>query len=375
LGSTRALTDSVQATTDTYLCDAWGNPLSSTGTTINPFRWVGNVGYYFDSESGLYYIRARVYQPTIARWTSVDPLFYMLARSGRISFLSRDPIGYHSGSSKYKLAHILQRCDPLGLKEWIVGQEAATVSFIAQFTPTADTFWEMMDEANRIGRQPLQIGELAVFMSLLANLAATANPTPKDSYATWNTLRTSMEYRGFSRMHVEIACDCGYRITDVDASDLEADVGYTPRRTAFNPNITAGYDRGEGSSPPPDIAFADSIDAGTWVGQNTNAFCVRVVLKNQFRIGGLGQIMSKWLLGVGVPFAWADMDYRLCCDTQNQVDFSGSNFPTHFAYVDKAKVGSRPQRGLAAFIYRTPNARAQGGSYHVHTGNGTRITR
>jgi RHS repeat-associated protein len=93
LGSTRALTDAVQATTDTYLCDAWGNPLSSTGSTVNPFRWVGNVGYYFDSESGLYYIRARVYQPTIARWTSVDPLFYELARSGTISLASRDTVG------------------------------------------------------------------------------------------------------------------------------------------------------------------------------------------------------------------------------------------------------------------------------------------
>ena len=99
------------------------------------------------------------------------------------------------------------------------------------------------------------------------------------------------------------------------------------------------------------------------------------MLKNQFRIGGLGQIISKWLLGVGVPFAWADMDYRLCCDTENQVDSSGSKFPTHFAYIDKSKVGSRAQAGLAAFIYRTPNARANGGSYHVHMGSGTRVTR
>ena len=68
LGSTRALTDVSQVVSDTYLCDAWGNPISSTGTTINPFRWVGNVGYYFDAATGLFYIRARTYQPTTARW-------------------------------------------------------------------------------------------------------------------------------------------------------------------------------------------------------------------------------------------------------------------------------------------------------------------
>ena len=94
LGSTQALSNSSQVTSDTYLYDAWGNPITSTGTTINPFRWVGNVGYYFDSDTGLYYIRARTYQPIIARWTSADPLFYMLAKTGALGVLTRDPIGF-----------------------------------------------------------------------------------------------------------------------------------------------------------------------------------------------------------------------------------------------------------------------------------------
>ena len=118
LGTTRALSDSAQATSDTYLVDAWGNPISSTGSTINSFRWVGNVGYYFDQESGLYYIRARVYQPTIARWISADPLFYALARSGMISISSRDPIGYFSGANQYVFLEDgpVDKVDPSGLK-------------------------------------------------------------------------------------------------------------------------------------------------------------------------------------------------------------------------------------------------------------------
>ncbi len=94
LGSTKALTNSSQTTTDTYLYDAWDNPLSSTGTTVNPFRWVGNVGYYFDQHSGLYYIRARSYQPTVAIWTSVDPLFYIMARVGAIGLGAQSPDGF-----------------------------------------------------------------------------------------------------------------------------------------------------------------------------------------------------------------------------------------------------------------------------------------
>ena len=74
LGTTRALTDSTQTTTDTYLFDGWGNVITSSGTTVNPLRWVGRYAYYHDASAGLIYVRARVYQPTVARWMSMDPL-------------------------------------------------------------------------------------------------------------------------------------------------------------------------------------------------------------------------------------------------------------------------------------------------------------
>jgi len=74
LGSTRALTDSSQTVTDTYVYDAWGNIVASTGSTVNPCRSVGRYGYYTDNATGLVYIRARMYQPVVARWASVDPL-------------------------------------------------------------------------------------------------------------------------------------------------------------------------------------------------------------------------------------------------------------------------------------------------------------
>ncbi len=74
LGTTRALTSSTQTTTDSYLFDAWGNPISSSGSTGNPFRWVGRYGYYQDASTGLIYVRARMYQPTVARWCSKDPI-------------------------------------------------------------------------------------------------------------------------------------------------------------------------------------------------------------------------------------------------------------------------------------------------------------
>jgi len=76
LGSTRVLTDDAGDASDTYVYDVWGTEVAVSGSTVNPFRWVGDVGYYWDEPNGTFYIRARVYDPVTGRWMSQDPLFY-----------------------------------------------------------------------------------------------------------------------------------------------------------------------------------------------------------------------------------------------------------------------------------------------------------
>ena len=71
LGSVRALTDQTGAVVNTYAYDAYGNPTASTGTVANPFRYAGE---YQDAESGLYYLRARYYDPATAQFLTRDPL-------------------------------------------------------------------------------------------------------------------------------------------------------------------------------------------------------------------------------------------------------------------------------------------------------------
>jgi RHS repeat-associated protein len=76
LGSTRQLTDATGQVTDTYLYEAYGQLVQSSGTTVNPFRFVGRLGYYFDQDLSEYYVRARHYDPRLARWLAVDPIGY-----------------------------------------------------------------------------------------------------------------------------------------------------------------------------------------------------------------------------------------------------------------------------------------------------------
>lgn len=70
LGSTRLLTDSAGAVTDTYDYDAFGNLIARTGTTPNEFLFTGQQ---YDANIGFYYLRARYYHPTTGRFTALDP--------------------------------------------------------------------------------------------------------------------------------------------------------------------------------------------------------------------------------------------------------------------------------------------------------------
>jgi RHS repeat-associated protein len=69
-GSVRQLTNSAGTVTDTYAFDAFGNTVSKTGTTQNNFLYRGEQ---LDLDLGLYYLRARYYNPATGRFMSRDP--------------------------------------------------------------------------------------------------------------------------------------------------------------------------------------------------------------------------------------------------------------------------------------------------------------
>jgi RHS repeat-associated protein len=99
LGSTRLITDFSGTSQATFAFDPYGNLLSSTGSITTAFRFAGE---YQDIESGLYYLRARNYDPTTGQFLTRDP---MVASS-------RNPYAYVNSNP-------LNARDPSGMCIWI----------------------------------------------------------------------------------------------------------------------------------------------------------------------------------------------------------------------------------------------------------------
>ena len=96
-GNTRLLTDESGTVTDRYTYTAFGQLKQKSGTTQNPLRFGGEVGYYSDDDDQIY-IRARHYQPSTGRFLSADPIefeaginFYVYADNDPVN--QGDPSG------------------------------------------------------------------------------------------------------------------------------------------------------------------------------------------------------------------------------------------------------------------------------------------
>jgi len=99
-GSTVAITDMTQAVVNSYAYDPFGQILGQQESVTQPFKYVGQYGVMAEP-NGLYYMRARYYDPTVGR------------------FISEDPLGFGGGDvnlSAYVRNNPVNRIDPFGLQ-------------------------------------------------------------------------------------------------------------------------------------------------------------------------------------------------------------------------------------------------------------------
>ena len=102
-GDIVAILNSAGTAVVNYVYDAWGRPISKTGSmadtlgSVQPFRY---RGYVYDEETGLYYLRSRYYTPACGRFVNSDCLIHrsilghnMYAYCANHPTMAKDPDG------------------------------------------------------------------------------------------------------------------------------------------------------------------------------------------------------------------------------------------------------------------------------------------
>ena len=99
-GSTAALLNDAASETDRYVYRAFGLQTQTAGTTDNDYTFVGRKGYFRDSETDLYLLDARYYDPIASRFVSEDPSGYKGGDFNLYRYAFNNPVRHVDPSGK-----------------------------------------------------------------------------------------------------------------------------------------------------------------------------------------------------------------------------------------------------------------------------------
>jgi RHS repeat-associated protein len=116
--SVSSLTSATGVIGSSYAFDSFGQLTAHSGTLANPFQFTGRE---FDSETGIYFHRARYLDPSTGRFLSEDPIrsgknFYAYVHNDPIKFV--DPFGLQDSASPWQVGW-----------EWLTGRGPRTHHF------------------------------------------------------------------------------------------------------------------------------------------------------------------------------------------------------------------------------------------------------
>ena len=103
-GDVVRIVNSSRSVVASYTYDPWGKIISSSGTlaNVNPLRY---RGYYYDSETGFYYLQSRYYDPEIGRFINADSYASTdatgLLSTNMFAYCENDPVNRSDPSGEF----------------------------------------------------------------------------------------------------------------------------------------------------------------------------------------------------------------------------------------------------------------------------------
>src|SRR6266480_1181706 len=140
LGSLSSMTDAANgAVNSTYRYDAYGMPIQAEGNGTNPYRYTGQA---YDAPSGLYYYRARYYDPATGRFLSPDPAG-MVDGPNRYAYVAGNPVSFVDPTGT-RVGSCMPNCGvPPGVKPYHPGGGASGSAQSSLGADSSTPFWQL----------------------------------------------------------------------------------------------------------------------------------------------------------------------------------------------------------------------------------------
>lgn len=158
-GSVRALADENGKVTDKYVYDAFGNLISSVGSTKNDFLFCGEQ---FDPVTGLYYLRARYMNPSVGRFITMDS--YEGSIDDPVSlhkylYCNSDPVNNYDPSGYNTLAEMEATTGIQGVLNQMI---TPNVKALMNLFDGLSAIWDIADTARTAWNDGLRGADLAI---------------------------------------------------------------------------------------------------------------------------------------------------------------------------------------------------------------------
>ena len=275
----------------------------------------------------------------------------------------------------------------------VVGPSARIISFINEIDyDSYDDFGdvlieEIITQANRVNNDELFASDV---QDSLLGLDMVDNDAPSLSFTDeeWDafsgvTTAQNTDHRGWLDLQPVLFLDTSDNIICSTLTANSKSQGFTPVPTDQDENedfpplnlvelLNMLFDTGLDCGLTPHTApIEGEISTKTdTTPQETDISADSVTWKwnHPMRVDGVGRDVLECRLDIATgqaPYVWQEIEYTLWKTGESKIVFSGSEFPSHAAYVSGQKVSTHDQKNLARSLFIGSDADMNGGQFYT----------